>query len=107
MFSEMVESIAAGFGANSDEIILSRNTTDGMCSILHGLHFEEGDVILTTHHEHVAANSPFHILSERYGVNVVYLDIPVYTKTNEISADDFVNVFCRSSRRIWFSSSSD
>jgi len=91
--SEMVAKIAPGFGADANEIILSRNTTDGMCSILNGLHFEAGDVILTTHHEHVAANSPFHVISERYGVEVVYLDIPVYTKENEISAQDFVDVF--------------
>lgn len=91
--SEMVAKIAPGFGAEANEIILSRNTTDGMCTILNGLHFEEGDVVLTTHHEHVAANSPFHVISERYGVNVVYLDIPVYRKQNEISAQDFVDLF--------------
>ncbi len=91
--SEMVEKIAPSFGAQSNEIILSRNTTDGMCSILNGLHFEAGDVILTTHHEHVAANSPFHVVTQRYGVEVVYLDIPVYTGSNEISSQDFVDLF--------------
>ncbi|PKF61860.1 aminotransferase [Psychromonas sp. psych-6C06] len=91
--SEMVAQIAPGFGAQPHEIILSRNTTDGMCSILHGLHFEAGDVILTTHHEHVAANSPFHILSQRTGVEVVYLDIPVFTKDNPITEQDFLDVF--------------
>jgi len=91
--SEMVTKIAPGFGAQANELIVNRNTTDGMCTILNGLHFEAGDVILTTHHEHVAANSPFHVVSERYGVEVVYLDIPVYTPDNEISAQDFVDVF--------------
>ena len=91
--SEMVAKIAPGFGALANEIILSRNTTDGMCSILNGLHFEAGDVILTTHHEHVAANSPFHVVTQRYGVEVVYLDIPVYTGSNTISEQDFVDIF--------------
>lgn len=91
--SEMVTKIAPGFGAQPHELILSRNTTDGMCSILNGLHFEAGDVILTTHHEHVGAKSPFHVISERYGVEIVYLDIPVYTPDNEISAQDFVDIF--------------
>lgn len=91
--SEMVASIAAGFGANADEIILSRNTTDGMCSIINGLHFQEGDVVLTTHHEHVAALSPFDVISRRYGVEVVYLEIPVYTGNEPISEQDFVDVF--------------
>jgi len=91
--SEMITKIAPGFGALPNEIILSRNTTDGMCSILNGLHFEEGDVILTTHHEHVAANSPFHVITQRYGVEVVYLDIPVYTGHNKICEQDFVDIF--------------
>jgi isopenicillin-N epimerase len=93
--SEMISKIAPGFGALANEIILSRNTTDGMCSILHGLHFEAGDIILTTHHEHVAASSPFHVITQRYGVEVVYLDIPVYTGSKEISAQDFVDVFAK------------
>lgn len=91
--SDMVEAIAPGFGADSHEIILSRNTTDGMCTILNGLSFEKGDVILTTHHEHVAADSPLYVLEQRYGVDVVFLDIPVYTGSNEISAQDFVDLF--------------
>lgn len=91
--SEMTNSIAAGFGAAPHEIILSRNTTDGMCSILNGLHFEAGDVILATHHEHVGATSPLHVLTHRHGVEVVYLDIPVDTGDNSISEQQFVDLF--------------
>lgn len=90
---DMAEAVAPGFGADSHEIILSRNTTDGMCTILGGLNFQEGDVILTTHHEHIAADSPLYVLEERYGVEVVYLEIPVYTGSEIIHANDFVEVF--------------
>ncbi|MEH6453270.1 MAG: aminotransferase class V-fold PLP-dependent enzyme [Psychromonas sp.] len=93
--TEMVESIASGFGANDSEIVISRNTTDGMCSIIHGMHFEEGDVILTTHHEHVGADSPFDVISKRNGVEIVHLEIPVYTGSEDISAQDFVDVFAK------------
>ncbi|MDA7746559.1 aminotransferase class V-fold PLP-dependent enzyme [Psychromonas sp.] len=93
--SEMTNSIAAGFGAEPHEIILSRNTTDGMCSILNGLHFEEGDVILTTHHEHVAAHSPLYVVTERYGVEVIYLEIPVDTGDNSITEQQFVDLFAQ------------
>lgn len=91
--TEMTTSIAAGLGANDDEIILSRNTTDGMCTILNGLHFEAGDVILTTHHEHVAALSSLYVLAARNGVEVVYLDIPVDTGDNSITEQSFVDLF--------------
>lgn len=91
--TEMTDAIAAGFGADNDEIVISRNTTDGMVSIINGLNFEDGDVILTTHHEHVAAISPLTIAAERYGAKIVYLEIPVFTGSEEISAQDFVDVF--------------
>ena len=50
-------------------------------------------MILTTHHEHVAAISPLTIAAERYGVEVVYLEIPVYTGHTKITEKDFVKVF--------------
>jgi selenocysteine lyase/cysteine desulfurase len=91
--SDMVNDIALGFGADSHEIILSRNTTDGMCSIINGLHFEEGDVILTTHHEHVAATSPMNVVKQRFGVNIVEVQLPVYTGSETVSEDDYVEAF--------------
>ena len=91
--TELVADIAPQFGADPEQIVLSRNTTDGMCTILGGLNLQEGDVILSTHHEHIAALSPLQIAAERLGVIVDYLEIPVYTGETEISEDDFVQVF--------------
>ncbi|MGF1702660.1 aminotransferase class V-fold PLP-dependent enzyme [Photobacterium makurazakiensis] len=91
--SEMVTGIAPGFGAEAYELILSRNTTDGMCSIINGLHFEEGDVILTTHHEHVAGTSPLNVVKQRFGVKVVEVQLPVFTGTESVTEEEYVNVF--------------
>lgn len=87
--TEMIEAIAPSYGADPDEIILSRNTTDGMCTIIGGLQFEPGDEILTTHHEHVAAISPLTVAAQRFGAVVKYLEIPV----NPTDADQFVDLF--------------
>ncbi|WP_086980854.1 aminotransferase class V-fold PLP-dependent enzyme [Vibrio aphrogenes] len=91
--SQMVETIAPGIGAYSSEIVLSRNTTDGMCTILNGLQFEEGDVILTTHHEHVAATSPLNVVKQRYGVEVVEVQLPVYTGSESVTEEDYLDAF--------------
>jgi len=93
--TEMVNDIAAGFGADPSEIILSRNTTDGLCTILNGLNFQTDDVILTTHHEHVAATSPMSVVKERYGVKVVQIQLPVYTGNQEVSEQDYVDAFSK------------
>ncbi|MDV6252051.1 aminotransferase class V-fold PLP-dependent enzyme [Vibrio sp. EA2] len=91
--SNMAEQIAAGFGADGDEIILSRNTTDGMCTIINGLQFEEGDVILTTHHEHAAALSPLNVAKERFKAEIVEIQLPEFTGKEEVSVDKYVDAF--------------
>ena len=74
----LVERMAPQFGANADELVLSRNTTDGMCSIIEGLNLQPGDVVLHSHHEHVAAESPLHVVAQRQGVQLITVEIPVF-----------------------------
>ncbi|AUI87672.1 aminotransferase [Vibrio azureus] len=90
---EMFQTIAPGFGAHADELVLTRNTTDGVCSIINGLHFEPGDVILTTNHEHVAVNSPLHVAAHRFGVQIIEVQLPVFTGTETVSEKDYINAF--------------
>lgn len=91
--NNMAKSIASGFGAEEDEIVLSRNTTDGMCSIISGLNFKHGDVILTTHQEHNGGLSPLHVAVERCGAELVEVDMPVYTGKNKLKANDIIKAF--------------
>ncbi|GAA5189978.1 aminotransferase class V-fold PLP-dependent enzyme [Ferrimonas gelatinilytica] len=90
---DMIEEVAPGFGADSHEIVFSRNTTDGLCTILGGLQFQAGDVVLTTHHEHMGLKSPLDVARRRYGIEVVELEIPVDTGNNSVTEEDFVRVF--------------
>ena len=50
--------IAAMYGANEDEIVLSYNTTDGCNMIFAGTPWKEGDRIVTTNLEHPAMLGP-------------------------------------------------
>ncbi len=101
--TELVKDIAPQFGARADEIVLSRNTTDGMCTVLGGLNLKPGDEILTTHHEHVAAVSPLKLAAQRYGVVVRYLDIPVFPQDAQEYVDVFAAVVSVKTRLIVFS----
>ena len=76
-FPKQREKLGRQFGCTSDEIIVSRNTTDGLNTILFGLPFEKGDEILLTHHEHVSALAPLNILQDRLGVVLTEVEIPV------------------------------
>jgi selenocysteine lyase/cysteine desulfurase len=101
--SGLVERIAPQFGADNHEIILSRNTTDGMCSILEGLNLQPGDEVLYTHHEHVAGTSPLHVLKQRSGVTLTQVEIPVFDATEQGYVDAFANAVSPATRLIVFS----
>lgn len=75
--------IAAGFGADPNEIVMSFNTTDGMSKIMAGLTLTAGDEIITTNMEHPGGNSPMTISRDRDGVVLKRVNLP----TNDAMSD--------------------
>ncbi len=63
-------------GADVDETLVTRNTTEGLNIVLSGLDWKEGDEILTCNLEHGSVLSPSWHIAHRYGakVNVLTLD---------------------------------
>jgi selenocysteine lyase/cysteine desulfurase len=84
------KAISTGFGCDADEIVMSGNTSDGMCHALFGLVWERGDEIVTTNHEHPGGNVPMAILQDRYGVVIKRVQVPV---GNNQKAEDYVELF--------------
>jgi isopenicillin-N epimerase len=76
-FTRQREKLGRQFGCTMDEINFSRNTTDGLNTVLFGLPFEKGDEILLTHHEHMSGLSPLNVLQDRLGVVLTEVEIPV------------------------------
>ncbi len=68
--------IAPGFGVDPDELVISGNTSDGMCKAILGIPWQAGDVIITTNHEHPGGYVPLGIAVERYGVIVRRVTLP-------------------------------
>jgi len=101
--SALVERIAPQFGADTDEVVLSRNTTDGMCTIIGGLNLQPGDQVLYTHHEHVAAESPLYVVAQRMGVTLTPVQIPVFPNSEDEYLDAFANAVTPDTRLIVFS----
>lgn len=68
---------AAGLlNASVDEVLVTRNTTEGLNIVLSGLDWKQGDEIITCNLEHGSVAVPIVMLGERYGVKprVVMLD---------------------------------
>src|SRR5262245_20165465 len=73
----MRTAIAPGFGANVDELVLTTNTTDGMCMSLNGLDWAAGDEIISTNMEHPGGNGPMAHIAARKGVVIKRALLPV------------------------------
>lgn len=99
----LVERIAPQFGAEPSEIVLSRNTTDGMCSVIEGLNLQPGDEVLYSHHEHIAAESPLYVMQQRLGITLTPVEIPVLDATEDGYVTAFANAVTPATRLIVFS----
>jgi selenocysteine lyase/cysteine desulfurase len=85
--NELTARIAPQFGCDASELIISRNTTDGMVSILQGLDLQPGDHVIATHHEHIAGTQPLWVLANRIGIDLEYVDIPVFPSSEQDYVD--------------------
>ena len=102
---EMRNTIASGFGADPNEIVMSFNTTDGMSKIFAGCQFSPGDEIISTNMEHPGGNSPMQITADRSGLIVRRVGLP----TNDAYSDAevlsrFAALLTSRTRAIMFSS---
>lgn len=68
--------IAAFMGGDEDEIILTRNTTEGISTVCSGIDWTEGDEILTTNHEHGGAETGLNFLSSTKGAVIKKMTMP-------------------------------
>ncbi len=68
--------VAAAYGANAEEIVLSYDTTDACNLIFAGTPWNAGDRIVTTSMEHPALEGPIAWARDHRGVEVVVIDIP-------------------------------
>ncbi len=78
LFTQSREKIAAFFGAESSEFILTRNTTEainGFVWMWGQKHIQKGDVIVTTLMEHHSNVVPWQMLAERTGATVEFLNV--------------------------------
>lgn len=62
------EAIARLFGANVNNIALTRHTTDGMNVGINGLNWQSGDELIITDMEHPGGQVPAYNVARRYGV---------------------------------------
>lgn len=84
--------VAALYGANADEIVLSYNTTDAANLIFAGTPWNPGDRIITTHWEHPALTGPIAWARDQFGAEVREVGLPSQF-TAAITRADVLDLF--------------
>ncbi|NIN64184.1 MAG: aminotransferase class V-fold PLP-dependent enzyme, partial [Anaerolineae bacterium] len=59
--------LASFINASPDEVVLTRNTTEGMNFVANGLDLQSGDEVLMSSMEHPAGIHPWRLKAERHG----------------------------------------
>jgi len=62
------ERIARFIGSKKEEVVFTRNTTEGLNLVANSLDLKKGDTVLTTDREHNSNLIPWQVLSERIGI---------------------------------------
>jgi selenocysteine lyase/cysteine desulfurase len=75
--------VARFLNAAPDEIILNRNTTEGMNLVANGLDFEPGDEVIISSHEHPAGYYPWKLQEKRHGIRVIEVPLGAPPESTE------------------------
>ncbi len=82
---EVRAKLAQFVNASPDEVVITRNTTEGMNFVANGLDMKEGDEVLLSTMEHPAGTHPWKLKEKRYGIKIKEVPIGLPPKNvNEI-----------------------
>ncbi|MBN1273393.1 MAG: aminotransferase class V-fold PLP-dependent enzyme [Candidatus Aminicenantes bacterium] len=81
--SEVRAKVAAFLGTSEDNIVLTRNTTEGMNFSANGLDLKEGDEILLSDMEHPGGTHPWNLKRARYGITIKTVPLGLPSKSVE------------------------
>ncbi|MCH7512824.1 MAG: aminotransferase class V-fold PLP-dependent enzyme [Bacteroidetes bacterium] len=90
--------VAAFLNCAIDEIVLTRNTTEGLSMVSSTLKLHAGDEILTTNHEHGGGETGLEYLAGVSGAKVVKLVIPMPAEGVEQVVDSVVSAITPQTR---------
>lgn len=101
---DVVRAGAARFlGCRTEEIVVTRCTTEGMNVLAQGLTFAAGDRILTTDQEHPGGRHCWDYVAKRYGVAIDVVPIPPGENDAQAIVDRFAKAITPRTRLLSFS----
>ena len=87
MREKVRKTLADYAGVQTDELILTRNTTESMNIIIQGIKLEKGDEILRTNLEYPNIIQALDMRERRFGTKVRIVDVPIHPKSQREIVD--------------------
>lgn len=97
------EKAAIFLGCKTDELVLTRSTTDGMNTVAQALGLQNGDRVLTTDQEHPGGRSGWDYMARTLGVIVDIVPIPPGENDAHAIVERFSNAIKPKTRIVMFS----
>lgn len=70
-------------GCGADELIITRNTTESLDTIIGGVHWNEGDEAVMANQDYGAMRNMFKLVEKRHGINLKVVDVPLHPKDDD------------------------
>ncbi len=86
---EVRAKLAEFVNASPDEVVITRNTTEGMNFVANGLDMKEGDEVLLSTMEHPGGTHPWRLKEKRFGIKIKQVPIGLPPK----NVDEIVSAF--------------
>ena len=88
----VADRLADMIGAEHGEVIVTRNTTESLDTVIGGLHWEEGDEAVMAEQDYFAMREMFKLVSKRYGVVNKTVSVPNHPRSDDEIVDLYASV---------------
>ncbi len=85
----ITEKLAEMIGCAGDELIITRNTTESLDTVIGGLDWNSGDEAVLANQDYGAMRNMFELVENRYGVVRKIIDVPMHPKSD----DEIVEIY--------------
>lgn len=79
--------VAELVGADPEEVVLTRNTTESLDLIISGYPWKAGDEAIYSNQDYGSMQTMFELASKRWGIKTVKIDIPLHPESDEEIVD--------------------
>lgn len=79
--------VAELIGADPEEVVLTRNTTESIDLIISGYPWKKGDEAIVSNQDYGSLLNMFELAERRYGIKVKRIDIPMHPENDEEIVD--------------------